>query len=255
MFRAFQTQEYNDSVLLTIRRMLKDPFDFARAAILSVFLMLAVSALLQDSGVPIGLNQLALVSDACYDSDFGRNHFTRGTVTYSGIASSDSCYTATTLYENYCQSGARKVEYVNCPKGCSSGACVGSCFVGVTLTETKSGDSSSFTLKSTAVTSEDASPLINKYYAEEPSPFRAETLNSSKVSLGKYELWSGRYIIAETFSNPPQGELIELPSAVIDLFLPLNPTVRSLNIYQGTATSPISSIYLDESKLVCMVGQ
>lgn len=238
--------------------MLKTPFDIARAIIILVFSLFVLFALLSKLGVPIGLNQLAQVSGGCTDSDYGRNHFTYGSVTYSGITSNDSCYTSTTLYENYCASypeSGRKFEYVNCPKGCSSGACVGSCFVGVTLTETKNGDSSSFAFKSTAVTSEDASPLVNKYYSEEPSPFRAETLNSSKVSLGTYELWSGRYIIAETFSNPPQGELIELPSAVIDLFLPLNRNVRSLNIYQGAATSPISSIYLDESKLVCMVGQ
>ncbi|KKT74742.1 MAG: hypothetical protein UW71_C0015G0016, partial [Parcubacteria group bacterium GW2011_GWB1_44_7] len=42
--------------------------------------------------------------------------------------------------------------------------------------------------------------------------------------------------------------------AIIDLFLPLNRNVRSLNIYQGTSASPLSSIYLDESKLVCSVG-
>ncbi len=233
--------------------MLKTPFDVARAVIVVVFLAYVLSIIFSKLGVPVGF-QLAQVSGACTDSDYGRNHFTYGTVTYSGIASNDSCYTSTTLYENYCESGARKFEYVQCPKGCSSGACVSSCYVGVTLTENKNGDSSSFTYKSTAVTSEDASPLVNQFYAEEPSPFRAETLNSSKVSLGKYELWSGRYIIAESFGNPPKGELIELPSATIDLFLPLNRNVRSLNIYQGTSTKPLSSIYLDESKLVCSVG-
>ena len=234
--------------------MLKDPLDVARAVIVLVFSLFVLFALLSKLGVPIGLNQLAQVSGACTDSDYGRNHFTYGTVTSGGIAYNDSCYTAPYLYENYCKDGYRQYEYVQCPKGCSSGACIGSCYVGVTLTESKNGDSSSFTYKSTAVTSEDASPLVNQFYAEEPSPFRAETLNSSKVSLGKYELWSGRFIIAETFSNPPQGELIELPSAIIDLFLPLNRNVRSLNIYQGTSASPLSSIYLDESKLVCSVG-
>ena len=233
--------------------MLKDPFDFARAAVLSLFLMLAVSAMLQNAGIPVGF-QLAQVSSGCSDSDYGRNHFTYGSVSSGGRTYNDSCYTSTWLYENYCGGGYRRYEYVACPKGCSSGACIGSCSVDVALTETKSGDSSTFTLKSTTVTSEDIAHLVNKYYAEEPSPFRVDTLSSYKTSLGKYELWSGRYIIAETFSNPPQGELIELPSAVIDLFLPLNRNVRSLNIYQGASTAPLSSIYLDESKLVCSVG-
>ena len=233
--------------------MLKDPFDVARAVIVVVFLTFAVFNLLSKLGVPIGF-QLAQVTGGCTDSDYGRNHFTYGTVTSGGYTYNDSCYTSTTLYENYCKDGYRQTEYVQCPKGCSSGACIGSCFVGVTLTESKNSDTSSFTFQSATTTSEDASPLVNQFYTEEPSPFRAETLNSSKVSLGKYELWSGRFIIAETFSNPPQGELIELPSAVIDLFLPLNRNVRSLNLYQGTSTSPLSSIYLDESKLVCGVG-
>src|SRR3989344_1665574 len=70
----------------------------------------------------------------------------------------------------------------------------GPCYVGVTLNESKNGGSSSFTYKSTAITSADASPLVNRYYAEEPSPFYASVLNGSKTSLGKYELWSGRYI-------------------------------------------------------------
>jgi len=233
--------------------MLKDPFDVARAVIVVVFLAFAVFNLLSKLGVPMGF-QLAQVSGDCTDSDYGRNHFTYGTVTSGGIAYNDSCYTSAYLYENYCSSGYRKYEYVQCPKGCSSGACIGSCFVGVTLTESKNGDSSSFTFQSATTTSEDASPLVNQFYAEEPSPFRAETLNGSKVSLGRYELWSGRFIIAESFSNPPQGELIELPSSTIDLFLPLNRNVRSLNIYQGVAVSPISSIYLNESTLVYMVG-
>ena len=49
----------------------------------------------------------------------------------------------------------------------------------------------------------------------------------------------------------PKGEIIELPSATIDLFLPLNRNVRSLAIYQGASTKPISSFSLDESRLVC----
>ena len=194
--------------------------------------------------------QLALVS-GCTDSDFGRNHFTYGAVTSGGKNYNDSCYSTSTLYENFCSSGYRQTEYVQCPKGCSSGACVGTCYVNVALKETKSGDTGAFTLQSTTVTSEDASPLVNRYYAEEPSPFYASVLNGSKTSLGKYELWSGRYIIAETFSNPPKGEIIELPSATIDLFLPLNRNVRSLAIYQGASTKPISSFSLDESRLVC----
>src|SRR3990167_8251211 len=116
--------------------MLKDPFDIARAVIVVVFSLLILFALLSKLGVPIGLNQLAQVA-GCTDSDYGRNHFTYGTVMSGGIAYNDSCYTSTYLYENYCSSGYRKYEYVQCPKGCSSGACIGSCFVGVTLTESK----------------------------------------------------------------------------------------------------------------------
>lgn len=242
--------------------MLKDPFDIARAIIILVFSLFVLLALLSKLGVPIGLNQLAQVSGACVDSDGGISPYTQGTVSYGGQSYTDSCYTGTTVYEYSCAiypaTGVTHT-FPNCPSGysCANGACVAqapSCYVGVTLKESQNGDSSTFTFQSATTTSEDASPLVNQYYSEEPSPFRVEALDSYKSPLGKYELWSGRFIIAETFSNPPQGELIELPSATVDLFLPLNRNVRSLNIYQGTSTSPISSIYFDESGLVCSVG-
>ena len=50
--------------------MLKTPFDIARAAIVLVFSLFVLFALLSKLGVPIGLNQLARVSapaaDPCY---------------------------------------------------------------------------------------------------------------------------------------------------------------------------------------------
>jgi hypothetical protein len=201
---------------------------------------------------------LAQVSGGCTDSDYGRNHFVYGSVSAGGRAYLDSCYTTTYLYENYCESGYRKYEYVKCPKGCASGACIGSCYLDVVLNETASGDSSAFSLAQTpvAVTSENISHLVNTFYSEEPSPFRAEVQNAYKSPLGRYELWSGRYIIAETFGgSEPKGEIIELPSAALDLFLPLNRSGRYLSIYSGTSTVPLSTLTLDQSKLVCSVGQ
>ena len=98
--------------------MLKTPFDIIRAIVLVVFLAYVLSIVFSELGVPMGF-QLAQVSSGCTDSDNGRNHFTYGTVKSGGSSYNDSCYTSTYLYENYCSSGYRKYEYVQCPKGCS----------------------------------------------------------------------------------------------------------------------------------------
>lgn len=72
----------------------------------------------------------------CFDTDGGAYSKIKGTLTSSGVNYTDSCYTSTTVYENFCNLTksaypSRDAAYINCPAGysCSGGACIlaGSC--------------------------------------------------------------------------------------------------------------------------------
>ena len=191
----------------------------------------------------------------CTDSDYGRNHFTYGSVTSGGSTYNDSCYTPTALYENYCKDGYRKDEYVTCPNGCSAGACAGSCYVGLSLKESKSGDLSVvFSAVESVTTADDASALVKKYSAENPSPFYVSVLDGAKNPLGKYKLWSGRAFTAQSFNDPPKGDINNILDSVSNVFFPLNRLARYAGLALGGSGTLAGTIPFDQNRFVCSVG-
>ncbi len=66
------------------------------------------------------------VTSSCTDSDGGKNYYVKGTTSLSNIATTDVCYSDSTLNEYSCNQSAIQNEYYNCPDSCFDGACVNS---------------------------------------------------------------------------------------------------------------------------------
>lgn len=66
----------------------------------------------------------------CTDSDGGKNPSQRGTVEAKGLSSvklltfTDTCRTARSLAENYCEYKEHMKVTIPCPHGCQDGACL-----------------------------------------------------------------------------------------------------------------------------------
>ncbi|MEY4723788.1 MAG: hypothetical protein RLZZ324_1301, partial [Candidatus Parcubacteria bacterium] len=71
---------------------------------------------------------------ACTDADGGQNYDISSSVVSGGVTYADSCSDATTVNEQYCQSGAHQVDVHACGTGskCSGGRCVPDTFVPTT---------------------------------------------------------------------------------------------------------------------------
>ena len=86
---------------------------------------------------------LPVITPACTDSDNGKNHEIKGTVSYndksSGISGSveDSC-SGSQLKEYYCSGDSLLTENYVCPNGCSNGACLNAtiCKMSVGISQT-----------------------------------------------------------------------------------------------------------------------
>lgn len=75
----------------------------------------------------------------CTDSDGGKDYYIKGTTTFGNTmgsgTSTDICFNATYLSENYCGSDSMNhVEIYQCPNGCSDGACLTSPTTNTTYT-------------------------------------------------------------------------------------------------------------------------
>lgn len=123
-------------------------------------------------------------------------------------------------------------------------------FINLSLTETGSVGSASantrFTLDSYQATAEDIGVSVFPYEADWDPDYILKTLNVNGAVIGSYNLFSGRFVNAENFTDPTQSELIEVPQASLDAVVLFNPAIRSIQIDTRTP------LPLNASALTCV---
>jgi hypothetical protein len=107
----------------------------------------------------------------------------------------------------------------------------------ITLKEKKPiapSTTATFSVESVTSTAEDLAHLVSPYDPDWGSDYKLKTLGASGSTFGSYNLFSGRFAIAENFSpTDPKGEIIETDEALIDTIIPYNSLIKSVQVDSG----------------------